>query len=403
VNDGTSYKGKVVRLGADINVSTMAGIPNCPFKGTFDGNGHTINVNLRGGGEGLALFYAIDNATIQNVNVTGTITSTYHRPATFTSFVGGNSTIKNCWSSVNIVSTHNNAWIDGGAFVARVNSDATLNMQDCAFTGSVTYEANTYSGGSMVGFTQTGAITYLTNCLFSPTALALTVKNYNPHVFVSGNVRGNLTNCYYNAVAKESILENEGIDASNMSTAELATALGASWEVSGDLVLPKYISDIKNPVFHDVTICNVDPANQKVVSNDGKVSFAGSYKPMAVSNQLNLGTGNRLFRLSGGEKMGALHAAFFVGQMNSAGNPVGDVNGDGKVDISDVVMLVNMILNDTSDVSDVCDLDGNNRVDISDVVLLVNKILGPDTSNKVTTVVSNVNITYDSSGSGDAR
>ena len=101
--------------------------------------------------------------------------------------------------------------------------------------------------------------------------------------------------------------------------------------------------------------------------------------------------------------MGALHAAFFTGQVNSAGNPVGDVNSDGTVDISDVVVLVNKILNDSSDVSDVTDVNGDGTVDISDVVVLVNMILNPDTSVKVSSVVSNVNIIFDSSGSGAAR
>ena len=161
------------------------------------------------------------------------------------------------------------------------------------------------------------------------------------------------------------------------------------------------ITSIENPVFTGVTIQNVAPT--VVSSDDGKVSFAGSYKPIGGSSQLNLGTGNRLFHLSGGKKMGALHAAFFTGQVNSAGNPVGDVNSDGTVDISDVVVLVNKILNDSSDVSDVTDVNGDGTVDISDVVVLVNMILNPDTSVKVSSVVSNVNIIFDSSGSGAAR
>ncbi|MBO7557366.1 MAG: InlB B-repeat-containing protein [Bacteroidaceae bacterium] len=51
----------------------------------------------------------------------------------------------------------------------------------------------------------------------------------------------------------------------------------------------------------------------------------------------------------------------------------GDVNGDGKVDISDVVALVNAILNDES--NDAYDVSGDNAVDINDVVALVNLIL----------------------------
>ena len=53
----------------------------------------------------------------------------------------------------------------------------------------------------------------------------------------------------------------------------------------------------------------------------------------------------------------------------------GDINLDGKVDISDVVALVNVILND-SDFNDREDVNGDGNVDISDVVVLVNIILG---------------------------
>ena len=243
VSNGTSYEGQLVRLGDDISVSTMAGTSDCPFKGTFDGGGYTINVNLNGGGEGLALFYAIDGATIQNVKVTGSVSSSNHRPATFTAIANGNCTIKNCWSNVDIVSTRTTSWVDGGAFVARVTSGATLNMTDCAFSGSITYHGG-ISGGGMVGFTQSGAMANLTNCFFNPSALTLTVNDYSPCIFVSGDERGNLTNCYYNTVANESVLENEGIDGSSMSTVELASALGTNWEVSGDNVLPKCPSDI---------------------------------------------------------------------------------------------------------------------------------------------------------------
>ncbi len=51
----------------------------------------------------------------------------------------------------------------------------------------------------------------------------------------------------------------------------------------------------------------------------------------------------------------------------------GDVNGNGTVDISDVVALVNAILNDES--NDAYDISGDKLVNINDVVALVNLIL----------------------------
>ena len=53
----------------------------------------------------------------------------------------------------------------------------------------------------------------------------------------------------------------------------------------------------------------------------------------------------------------------------------GDVNGDNIIDISDVVSLVNFIL-DSSTTNSSYDVNGDGNIDISDVVALVNMILG---------------------------
>ena len=399
VSNGTSYEGKVVRLDADINVSTMA---NGTFKGTLDGNGHTINLNLRGGGQGLALFYVIDGATIKNVRVTGTVTSSYHRPATFAAFVDGSSTIKNCWSSVAIVSTHNNAWIDGGAFVSRVASGVTLTMTDCAFTGSVTYNAQTYSGGSMVGFTQSGATANLTNCMYFPTALALTAVAYNPHIFVSGDERGNLTNCYYNAVAKASILENEGFYGSGMSTAALAAALGTNWEVGGDYAIPKWT--FKDPVFKTVTINAAAPT--AVTTGDGNVSFKGSYNPVGIGNEasntiLFLAEDNTLRRPNAAMDINACRAWFQL-----ASSRLGDVNGDKSINVTDVTLLVNHILGnqDENFIIANADVNSDESVTVTDVTSLVNLILNNSNIDIQNVVINGADgLTFSGGGSGPAR
>ena len=243
VTDGTNYAGQTVKLTADITATVMAGSHTNEytyhaFSGTFDGDKYTITLDLSGSGEGIALFSDIEDATLKNLRAQGTVTTTDRRPATFAVFVAGNSTINKCWSTVAVSSTRANSWVDGGGFVGRVRANDTLNMSDCAFYGSVTYDTTAYSGGSMVGFTQAGATVNLTNCLYSPTALTLNVSAYNPHVFVSGDERGNLTNCYYNAVAAASILENEGTNATGMTNEDLAEALGEGWHEYNGMVVP---------------------------------------------------------------------------------------------------------------------------------------------------------------------
>ena len=54
----------------------------------------------------------------------------------------------------------------------------------------------------------------------------------------------------------------------------------------------------------------------------------------------------------------------------------GDVNGDGKINVSDVTALVNMILGVIPKNEAVADINGDGKVNVSDVTALVNMILG---------------------------
>ena len=218
VNGRNSYSGKFFRLDADIDISTMVGCTldqleptaetNTYFSGSFDGNGHTLNINLVGtGSDWVAPFLALNNATIKNLNLTGTVTTNRMRPASITSFVQGTVNILNCSSSVNIISNYNSD-IDAGAFVARVNTEQTLNMTGCVFTGKIIYsDSNGYEGGGLVGFTQYKANVTLTDCLFAPSEFTVTKfvttgdVQYYHYMLVGGFGYKNFDNCYYNSVA----------------------------------------------------------------------------------------------------------------------------------------------------------------------------------------------------------
>ena len=208
VDNGTTYSSTFFKLMDDISVTTMVGASTTgssykSFNGTFDGNGHTLNVTYSGSGDCTAPFTCISGATIKNLHVTGTIATTKMRPASIASFVADNSTIENCWSEVAISSSHNSD-IDAGGFVARVDKNKSVTLKGCLFTGSITYSDNNgYQGGGMVGWTQDGAYATLNNCYFAPSSVSFVKdSDLEMYMFIGGK-RNHviLTNCYYNDVA----------------------------------------------------------------------------------------------------------------------------------------------------------------------------------------------------------
>ena len=54
---------------------------------------------------------------------------------------------------------------------------------------------------------------------------------------------------------------------------------------------------------------------------------------------------------------------------------IGDINLDGKVDVTDVTTLMNMILNGATANLKFADINADGKVDVSDVSALVNIIL----------------------------
>ena len=74
------------------------------------------------------------------------------------------------------------------------------------------------------------------------------------------------------------------------------------------------------------------------------------------------------------------NATFFVEQIAAklkAAGIKGDVNGDGKIDVEDVVGIVNKILGEPAEnfLEAYADVTGDGKIDVDDVVAVVNIIL----------------------------
>lgn len=168
VNNGTkSYYGEHVKLATDLTannstITTEAQFAGSlddtskVFKGTFNGDGHTIKITLTSitSKAGVSLFPNANGAVIKNLTIDGTITTATSSTASHDSntqngaitssntssvniagFVGepqGNVTFVNCTNSVDVTGYKN-----VGGFVGHAPSGKTVTIIDCVNEGSI--------------------------------------------------------------------------------------------------------------------------------------------------------------------------------------------------------------------------------------------------------------------------
>lgn len=198
VTDGTSYYGKYFKLTTDITVSKTAGNPtniwsqilSTSFRGTFDGDGHTITLNdVAYTGEFGGLFRMLGvGGTVKNLKVNGSVSSSSNNVGGIvgvTSAYQGQCLIENCWSDVTITSsgTYN------AGIVAYTNN--TTYIKGCIFTGKLLGTGSV--GGGICGHTVNTASTSIQDCIFAPSQI--TMNTASSKTFCGTD---NLTtNCYY--------------------------------------------------------------------------------------------------------------------------------------------------------------------------------------------------------------
>ena len=164
------FSGKTVMLGDNITVTTMAGSGKYPFKGTFDGNGHTLTFNYTADMPNCAPFCTTNGATIRNLHATGQIDGgIWHYMGGLVGSASGNLTIENCRVSTQISSTINGEAEHGG-FVGLLSSQYNqCHITGCVFDGLI-YNSNTwnqtYGCGGFIGAMSQYGYAILKDCLF---------------------------------------------------------------------------------------------------------------------------------------------------------------------------------------------------------------------------------------------
>lgn len=197
-NDGSDQRLNA-ELTADITVegNVMVGINGSgkPFRGVFDGKGHTLTVSYDLNEERVAPFRRINGATIKNVIVRGTISTSSKLAA---GLVGGlwqsGSLIQNCISYVTITDGEGGDATHGGICGSFEDVNGANTIENCAFLGAIN-APNREGCGGIVGWTNNNNNNnYIKNCLVDATGY--NVKTGSNNDIICRN-NGNVQNCYY--------------------------------------------------------------------------------------------------------------------------------------------------------------------------------------------------------------
>ena len=209
----------------DIHITTSAGLQiTAPFHGTFEGNGHTLDVALNGGSNSFtAPFVYTNNATIRNLRVTGTVSGGIHSSGLIGSGSNSNNVIENVRVSVAITTTSTHA----GGFMGH-GGKGNNTITNCLFDGSITGNSAQYAG-AFIGWEEGGTNNKLSNCLENGSYVGFAHAGMN---YKNGNSVWNGTNCY-------SYHEwGEALKASSLTASTVVLRLGSGWKVVDDTAVP---------------------------------------------------------------------------------------------------------------------------------------------------------------------
>ena len=396
----STYADKYYKLTADITISgeiTPSGDDGAiylvgqtlgtSFRGHFDGDGKTLTFNFTTTYSHIAPFEYVDGATIENLNVAGSLsTNITSYNAGLVACSSGNTTITNCTSSIAIHSFGNNSGCHSG-LVACVSEGSILTITRSTFNGSITGSFN-FGCGCFVG-DNLGTVN-ITDCLSAPSS---TNEHYvYPFIKYWGG-SSTLTRAYYTGYNGDFL--GQGIHVYTNSPVSpmtkkiqifngnyywqkgtaVITGLNANYALQGSsIALPTcgvtfdgltlsstdYDVSVKNS--NDQTVNSITAAGIYTLTATGKGNYGGS-----VSKTFEVYTGASVPYI---DANGATQHSTFATRLESATLPQGDwwyvtneTNISGRIEISGTKHII-LCDGATLNVSNGIHLTGSNSLTI---------------------------------------
>ena len=160
-----------VKLTADIDYTAyksgasaaIGNVENKPFRGSFDGQNHTITVDMTADWTRAGLFGTIDvNSRVHNLKVDGKITGTNkNQIGGICGLLKDGAKIYNCISAVEIVDNQEGDGTIGGISAVTYGSST---IENCAFFGKIN-APNRSDNGGIVSWANAGVSCTIKNCL----------------------------------------------------------------------------------------------------------------------------------------------------------------------------------------------------------------------------------------------
>ena len=249
VKSGTTFTGKYVKLGADLeNISTIVGDNDHAFSGTFNGDGHTlkVDINVTNSSTFAAPFAVLNDGTIKNLTVTGNVTSNSGRVGGLVGVQNsGTSVIDHCTVDVDVTSSISGDNTIGGVMAFATNGITELTISNTLYTGSVRLTGEPHYTGAFVAAVNK-TVSFI-NCLSNGT----TAKGSR----ISGTLWGyqgggtyTAINCYYKEGIDASRMEGTAVSAEQLASGEVCYLLNGSTS-DGTLAWYQTIDEDTTPVL----------------------------------------------------------------------------------------------------------------------------------------------------------
>ena len=238
-------------LNADITTGNSCGDIGFPYRGTFDGNGHTINIQIVNTGDNEGVFKLVANATIKNLRIAGSVDGGMHSSGLIGGTLDGKVVmISNCRVSATVTSSGTHA----GGFVGHGRKGKHI-ISNCLFDGKlVCTGSGTRYGGSFIGWeandgsSANATKNELWNCLENGT-----YENIN-HAGMNYNAKGSPYGAAYGSNTWSYHGWNECNKVASDATADdVVVALNSKeWRVVNGAAVPLMTSDAVTGYYRNI-------------------------------------------------------------------------------------------------------------------------------------------------------